>query len=389
MHLFDQHWTKASVPVFVLLLGTGAFAADRHKPDVDAESGDGILLQRIQQEPRPPRKLALLEKYVAEYSKTTSITWVYEQLLPIYSAAKDYDKVIATADAMLAVDPADVDAAHDGLTAAQAKNDNEAIRLYAQRSWDAATKSLQTPKPSDPDDVVDWNKQQEFARQVLTFSEYVLSTEAAAETDDTKRTELIHALQSRNPQSKFLATAKKDGGRIDLASLSPERAVALAEKGLLLDPNNEDFLITVADYNMGREKDLPKVLAYSLRILELMPKKSKPDDIAPQAWEAKKTKYIGWANWMAGIIYGKQGRYGLSDRYLRSALTYVQEDPRLLAAAYFYLGYANYAIAGELRDKGHAIEAAKFSKMCASIDGPFQSLAQRTLETLRNEYNVR
>ncbi len=61
-------------------------------------------------------------------------------------------------------------------------------------------------------------------------------------------------------------------------------------------------------------------------------------------------------------MYGKQARYGLSDRYLRAALGYIQEDQRLLAAAYFYLGYANYALAGELADKGRAIDAVKFSK---------------------------
>src|SRR6266404_4474912 len=98
---------KLSVPALALGLAGGLLGLDRHKPDVDPESGDGILLQRIQQEPTLPRKLALLEKFVAEYPKVISIAWVYEQLLPIYKDAKQYDKVIATADALLAVDPND------------------------------------------------------------------------------------------------------------------------------------------------------------------------------------------------------------------------------------------------------------------------------------------
>ena len=82
---------KISIPVLAVLLATGALGADRHKLDVDPESQDGILLQRIQQEPTQPRKLALLEKYVAEYPKATSIAWVYEQLLPIYMDASEWD----------------------------------------------------------------------------------------------------------------------------------------------------------------------------------------------------------------------------------------------------------------------------------------------------------
>ncbi len=60
----------------------------------------------------------------------------------------------------------------------------------------------------------------------------------------------------------------------------------------------------------------------------------------------------------------------------------------MLAAAYFYLGYDNYALAGELGDKGRAIEAVRFSKQCADMDSPFRSLALKNLEALRNDYNV-
>jgi tetratricopeptide (TPR) repeat protein len=384
----DLGWVrKLSVPALAIGLGSGLFALDRHKPDVDPESGDGILLQRIQQEPTLPRKLALLEKFVADYPKVVSITWVYEQLLPIYKDAKLYDKVIATADAMLAVDPNDLDAAHDALRAAETVGAADLISKYAEISWDVASRTVQTKKPHDPDDVADWAKQMEFATQVLSYAEYVMATQAAAETDTAKRNHLIQALSKRNPQSRFLSNARKET-LVDLANISPDRAVALAEKGLLEDPNNLDFLMTVADYNISREKDMGKVVSNSLRILELMQTKAKPDSMTVDEWEKKKAKFIGWANWMVGIVYGKQARYGLSDRYLRASITYVQEDPRLLAAAYFYLGYDNYAMASEQRDKGRAIEAVKFSKLCAAIDGPFRSLARKNLEALRTEYNV-
>jgi len=369
-----------------LLLATSALA-DRHKLDVDPESDDGILLQHIQQEPLLARKLALLEKYVTQFPHATSIAWVYEQLLPIYKDAMDYPKVIAYANALLAVDPDDLDAAHDALRAAEATGATELIRIFAQRAWDTAAKAIQAKKPSDPDDVADWTKQIEFANQVLAYSEFVMATQAADEPDASKRTELIQALQTRNPQSRFLANTKKQTV-IDLATLNPQKAVALAEQGLLSDPDNEDFLMTVADYNMSREKDLPKVLNYALRILDLIQKKPKPDSLTAVEWEKKKVKFLGWANWMAGVIYGKQSRYSQSDRYLRAALPYVLEDTRLLAAAYFYLGYDNYAMAGELGDKGRALEAVKFSKLCAAIDGPYRPLARQNLAALRSEYNI-
>jgi hypothetical protein len=381
-------WRKlASVPAIALLLLTGALAGDRHKIDVDPESEDGILLQRIQQEPMLARKLALLEKYVAQYPKATSIAWVYEQLLPIYKDAQDDAKVVATAEALLAVDPNDLDAAHEVLRVAVAAGATGPIRSYAMLAWDIASKAILVPKPTDPDDVPDWTKQIEFAKQVLEYSEFSLATQAADESDPAKRADLIQALLSRNPQTKFLANTKKQTV-IDLASINPDKAVALAEHGLIAEPDNEDFLMTVANYDMGHERNLPKVLSYSLRILDVIQKKLKPDSLNAEEWEKKKAKFTGWASWMAGVVYGKQARYALSDRYLRQALPYVGEDTRLLAAAYFYLGYDNYAMAGELGDKNRAIEAAKFSKLCAAIDGPYRSLARQNLESLRNQFNV-
>ena len=378
---------KISVPALALMLAVGALGADRHKPDVDPESQDGILLQRIQQEPTQPRKLALLEKYVAEYPQTTSIAWVYEQLLNIYMEAMQWDSVLATAEGLLAADPNDLDSAHDALKAAEAQANPELITKYAELAWDLATRTLQSPKPADPEDLPDWNKQMEFARENLKYTEYTLANQAAAQTDDTKREELIAALQQRNPQSQFLFLTKKPTV-IELASLNPAKALQLAEQGLVENPDNIDFLMTVADHDINLEKNLPLTLKYALRILELVQGKPQPDGITPEEWAKKQAKFSGWANWIAGVIYGKQARYGLSDRHLKAALGYIRDDARLTAAAYFYLGYDNYALAGELADKGRAVEAVKFSKQCADMDSPFRSLALKNLEALRNEYNL-
>jgi hypothetical protein len=372
------------VPAFALFIIAGAFGADRHKIDVDAESDDGILLQRIQQEPLAKRKLALLEKYAVQFPRTASIAWVYEQLLPIYVEAKQLDKVMATAESLLAVDPYDVDAADAALHTAESIKDTALIQKYAALSWDLASKATKSKRPADPDDVPDWAKQVEFAKQLMSYAEYVLSNQAMAESDPQKKAELFRQLELRNPQSKYLIAARTKPVHIDLAAMSPEKA----ERLLADDPDNVDYLMNVADYNMRRDHDLQKVLNYSIRILELMPRKSRPEGTTPDEWERKKNRYMGSANWMVGVIHGKQGRYSLSDRYLRASLSYIRENSQALAAAYFYLGYDNYAMAGELHDRSKAVEAVRYSRLCVAIDGPFQPLAQKNLDVLRNEYNI-
>jgi hypothetical protein len=377
---------KLFVPALALLTAAWIWGADRHKLDIDPESEDGILLQRIQQEPVPERKLAFLEKFVGQYPKATSLPWVYEQLLPIYLAAKQWDKVLVTAQNLLASDPDDLDSASAALQASEVQKDTELTRKYAVTSWDAASKAAQAPKPADADDVADWSKQIEFANQAQAYAEYVLASQAALESNWRRKAELVQALEQRNPQSKYLAAVKRNIRVSEEAN--PEQAFAMAERGLVNDPDNEDYLMRIANHYMSREEDLPKVLSYSLRVLEVLDKKAKPDALSAEEWEKKKARYTGGANWMIGVVYGKQARYGLSDRYLRAALAQIQDDAQLLAAAYFYLGYDNYALAGQFRDKSKAIEAARFSKLCLAIDGPFQPLAQKNLEALRNDFSV-
>ncbi len=207
---------KISVPALALLLapllameawGSGPALS----PMSILKARMAFCCKRIQlwEPTQPGASWRYVEKYVAEYPKTTSIAWVYEQLLPIYMEAMQWDQRDHDRRGLLAADPNDLDSAHDALKAAEAQNDPELMSKYAQLAWDLATRTVQSPKPSDPDDIPDWSKQITFAREVLDYSEYTLATLAAAQKDELKRAEITLALQERNAQSKFLVLTKK------------------------------------------------------------------------------------------------------------------------------------------------------------------------------------
>ena len=187
---------RVRLAAMLALLSVTGLAADRHKLDVDPESDDGILLQRIRQEPTAPRKLALLEKYATAYPNTVSIAWVYEQMLPLYAAgAGDTGKVLETAEKLLAIDPQDLDSLNYALRSVESRNDFEATGRYAKQAWDVASKVVQTPKPSDPYDIPDWKRQMDFARDILAYSEYTLSSLARHSQDQQIKSQLIHDLE--------------------------------------------------------------------------------------------------------------------------------------------------------------------------------------------------
>ena len=374
-------------PMLILLIAAAAFAASRHKPVIDPESQDGILLQRIQQEPLPARKLVLLERFVDQYPQASNLTWVYEQILPIYQEAQQFDKVLATAQSLLAIDPSDLDGAHYALLAAQTKKDPALVEKYAQTAWDLASKTAQCPKPTNEDDIDDWVKETGYARDVMNVSEYVLYSQARESPEPQKKMELIQIIEQRNPQSKYLDPAKKDYIHAFEKTQGPEQTLALAEKTLAEQPDNEDMLMIVAQYYFDREREFPKVLALSQKIIETLEQKPQPADMTVESWAAKKSQYTGLVNWMSGVIHAREGRYTLSDRYLRSAIAQIHED-KLLAAAYYYLGYDNYAIATELHDRRRALEGLKYTKLCVEMNGPFQAPAQKNLLALKSDFNL-
>ena len=374
-------------PILTLLIAAAALGASRHKPDIDPESQDGILLQRIQQEPLAARKVVLLERFVEQYPQASSIAWVYEQLLPIYEETQQLDKELATAETLLALDPLELDAAHHALRASEAKKDTALIEKYAQLAWDLASKAAQTPKPSDEDEAAAWTKLTGFARDVMNYAEYTLYSQARESADPQKKNELIQAIEQRNPQSKYIELAKKDYFHAFQETETPEQTAQLAEKTLADEPDNEDMLMIVAQYHFQHEKELPKVVNYAQRIIDVLQRRPQPEGVSAEDWAAKKTHYTGVANWMIGVVYAQDGRYSSSDRYLRPAVEQVHE-PKLLAAAYYYLGYDNYAIAVELHDRVRAQDALRYSKICAEMSGPFQSPAQKNLQVLKSEFNL-
>jgi hypothetical protein len=374
-------------PTLILMtMAGGAAGADRHKLDIDPESEDGFLLQRIRQEPTVPRRLALLEKYAAQYPTATSAAWVYEQLIPIYAETQQYDKVLESADKLLAIDSTDLDSAHAALRAAEARKDADLMVKYAELSWDLATRTAGLKPPSDPEAAAEWKKQAEFAKDVLPYCEFLLYSVAKQTTDPARKAQVLHELEVRNAHSQYLEVARKEAQRLQVGA--GEITVEAAEKGLVQDPDNEDMLMTMAEFYFSRESELSKSLSYSLHVLDALPRRSAPEGVNAEDFERKKAQYAGIANWMIGVIYAKDARYGLSDRYLRAALASIHEKPQLLAAAYYYLGYDNYAIAGEVHDRGRIQEAMKYNKLCVAMGGAYMQLAQKNIELIRNEYNV-
>ncbi|HUQ92402.1 MAG TPA: hypothetical protein VM120_12035 [Bryobacteraceae bacterium] len=375
--------------VLMLIMLAGGLCAQRHKLTINAETPEGALLQSIGQEADAGKKLAMMEEFVQKYPKHEGAAWVLEQMVGAYQKANDSDKVIATAEKLLAMDPDDVATAHNSLKAAEAKKDPELVKRWVELTSKAARKAVAAPKPASEDDLEHWKNSVDYAKQVDTYTEYSLYAMALATTDANKKLALYDALQAQSPQSQYLPQLN---GVYFLAlrqSNNNEKAIAFAEQVLQKDQSNEDMLLAVAEHYLNKKTEPAKVISYGNKLTEVMASKPKPEGVTDADWDKRKNLLTGLGHWMVGLTYSGQNKFKESDESLRKALPLVEGNDQLKSQTLFLLGLANYKMGEPRKDKKYLAEALKFNQQCAAIKSPYQGQAQKNAVVIRQQLGVR
>ena len=371
--------------IAVLLLGcTTAFG---QKLLVEVDTQEGQLLQQIDNEKDPAAKFRMLELFAKDFPNHEAVGWVLSHMQSHYLETKAYDKVFSAGTRILSIDPLEVSAAHNCLKAAEAMKDLALIKLWSSQTSNIARKAMQVKKPEygDDEEVAEWKQKVEYARQVEQYSEYSLYF-ASIQTKDTKtKSSLIEALEQRNPMSEYLAQMRTSQTTV-VRQVDIEEAVASAESQFQKGEWNEDLLLMVTTHYMQKRKENARIITYSLKLLELLETKGKPEEISDAEWDNKKRTMLGTANWMVGLLYSTQERFPQADKYLRAALPYIKNSD-MLAGAYYHLGYVNYrmAEAGE-RIKVH--DAIRFTQACIAINSAVQLQAIENLKAIKAEYGM-
>lgn len=373
------------LPILVSLLALAAVPGFAQRPSftLDAETPEGQILQAAAMEEDETKKLALYESYLKQYPGHAHAWWAWAQAQRIYLKLENYDKTVEAASHVLEKDPMNSAAAYNALQAAEKKQDFELIKTWSGRTVDAARKMLETKKPEDEDEAADWDREADYARQVIVRCEYSLYAAAAAATDPKAIADLAATLAERHPESQYVPQV---AGR-HFAALQQlnekEKSVALAERTLEKDKSNPEMMLVVADHYMQGRKDLDKALSYSELLVSTLATMGKPEAMAEDAWESRKKTLTGLGHWMQGMVLSEQKKWAPSDQAFRQALPLIAGNNDLLGPAYFFLGIANYNMSRA--GKGNAKlrkEAMRFNELCSKIKGPYQNQAIKNLNAM-------
>ncbi len=378
---------KLRVMAVCLLLAAAAANAQRHSTPPMNDASDGQLMRKIAGEVDETRKLALLEEFASGFPKHEALPWIYEQMVTGYSKAGQFDKALDAGTKLLAIEPSDVFTAHDCLKAAEAKKDPDLVMKWSQTASDVARKVAAEPKPAQPDQVEDWSRRVDFAKQADTYTEYSLYAAILQTTDPAKRIALGEELEKRNPTSQYLALAAEPWFLAYYQAGQADRALAVAERFVARGNASVEMLLAAADGNRAR-KQYDRALDLAEKAAAAARARPKPEGAADADWEKWKAQMEGRAHYTAGMVYIAQSKWTDADKELRTALPAVAGDNEVNSETLFYLGFANYQLA-EAGQTQRATDALRFSEECSKAPGRYQETGAKNVRAIRAKYKIK
>lgn len=345
---------------------------------IPAGSPEDHALAAINAAPTAAEKLALLDKFMADYGKGDIAIVADEQYVSIYAGEKQYEKAFEYADKGLALDPDDYGIAYSAFRAAQEKPDVEHEFTYGLALVDIVARYKQKPAPAGESETLWAARKKETLAGVAEGMNYVSASlfNAARGLQDAKLQATLlerYALTfADSPYAEPAQTLVADSYRRmqDYAKMT-----SFAQQVLAKDPNNIAMLLLLADDGSDRGVNLAQADEYAHKALELVAKAQKPAGATDEQWMQRVSvqQGIAWSS-IGQVAIQKKNDAGALDAFQKAA-PLLKSEPFLYARNQYRMGFA-------LLNLKRIPEAKTALTQAASVDTPYRQLAQQKLNSL-------
>ena len=364
------------LPATLLILSTIPLTgwAGVKKPTSDPNTPEGKLLDLIEREADPSKRLNLLELFPELFLSSTALPYVWSEMQARYHQAGKFDQALQAGASLLNVSPNDLETACLNWRIAVDAKDPVQTTKWITRSSQIAERVLKNPDPAMSKAAIECGQN---ARQMVEYEAYKTAFTAKNPAD---RIKMLEEYSKAYPQNSH-------AGDIEVAVFLAYRemgdsakALAAAEKLVAHNDTREDAMLLLAEASFKAGKDPDRVLSLSRKAIDRLNNIDKPENISAADWARNKTAELTQANYMIGVINFQAERWDIADQAFRAALPNLT-DPRYKAEVLSSLGWANYKMR-------KVAEAIKFYVDCTTIPGPYQLAAGKTLSTITAEYKV-
>ncbi len=362
-------------------------------PEIDATTPEGDLLAKIGLAEDPAEKLAGLKQFVATYPNHIAIGWVLAQQVQWHATHEEHEAVLDTAARLFAIDTLKagvtnrVRASASAVKSAEALGKRESVVAWARKSHEAASAMDSAQQPEEVESEA-WEAERTYARQVAQYAYYVHLLKALESTDASEVAAYAAALKALNPDSEYLPAILERQFVVGRAANARDVAVPAAETLTAMDKGSDETLLYLASVYLETKQNQDKIVPFTDAALEKLKTKTPPEGTDEAEFKKQKDLSTGLAHWVQGLHHATGNRWAQANRSLRAALPLIGGNAAMQAAAYFYLGVANFEIGKRSKDHKEIIDAVKFTELCTKISGPYQAQARQNLAAIRSQFRM-
>jgi len=379
------------VRTFIFLIVLSAAFGPLKAQDPAPQSQEGQFLELIDLESDPSKQLALMDLFIKQFPNYNAMAALYADMQADYIKVSLWDKALEIGGKLLQIDQDDIDAVRMNLEAAKGKNDDSLIKKWTERLGQlsqepngtvSASSTTNTPYiegagmsgdgPKDP--------KAQAVKTVRARQEAALFNKALQEADPSVRIEILNQYVQQYPQSIHINKVNYLYYLAYREMKDEKRAMAMAEQILTKDQTREDVLYHVAESLFKQKRDLPKVIAYSQEILDLV-KRPKPEGRQDDEWNRQVSILTSQTHWMIGMSEIYREKFASANQELRAALAGGSSADSMRPALLTNLAWANYKLK-------NIPDAIKFYQECAAIPSAYQKAAEDSVKGIKSEYGL-
>ncbi len=371
---------KRFVILMAIFLGMAMTVSAQIGKSVSVSAGtpEDKALAEIYAAPDGPEKVALLDKFVADFGNGELALLADQLYVQTYLAQKNYDKVYEFAAKTLALDPDNLSAAVDMVHAAEEQNDVKKLFDSGEKVSEiiARYKSSAPPEGTQPDQ---WAQQKSTslsnAQGDINYVEYALVTGASKTTSPLARAALFERYVAAFPDSSYTLSVREQTAIAYQQAQDNPKMLDAALRILAANPNDISMLLLVSDYWTENGKELDKAGVDAQLALDLLAQAKKPENVSDDQWQQQVAVEKGLAYSAIGEVNVNKGRNEPAVDAFKQASPLLKSNTVLYARNLYRLGFT-------LAKMQRVPEARIVLTEAVSIDSPYKSRAQATLNKI-------
>ncbi len=367
---------RATISILSFFTAASIASAQMGKTvSVNAGTPEDKALSEIYAAPDGPDKIALLDKFTADFGKGDLELLADQLYASSYLTQKNYAKTYEYAEKALKLDPENLSTAVTLVHAAEEQGDTAKIFDAAERANGIVTRFKSSPPPTGMSKE-NWEQQKQGifrgAQDDISYYQNATFNAAYKLTESKSRANYMDRFAKDFPDSPYAVNAREQVAFSEEQAQNFPKMMEAAQAVLAADPKNVDMLVLLSDYWSEKGQQLDKAADYAQKAIDILTKAQKPEGADDAQWQQQVAMQKGLAYSALGEVYVNQTFNVQAVNAFRQATPLLKSNPTSYARNQYRLGFT-------LAKMQKIPEARAALTEAASIDSPYRALAQQTL----------